>query len=95
MSVGLNEVVHHAFALEVFTREVAEAVAADFADEVCVEATASCPYGDICGTAARGQHHFAERVAALQHVVVGANENIPREVANDAQTHAFTLPMQA
>ncbi|NCV09216.1 MAG: hypothetical protein EBV66_02190 [Actinobacteria bacterium] len=94
LGVGLNEVVHHTFALEVFAGEVAEAIATNLADEVCVESAATRPHGDICGTASRGQHHFAERVTTLEHLVIGANENIPREVTNDAQTHAFTLPMQ-
>ena len=80
--------------IEVFAGEVAEPVTTDFADEVGVESATAGPHGNVCSTTAGGEHHFAERVAALQHLIVGADEHVPREVANDAQTHTITLPMR-
>ena len=81
------------FMLEVFSREISQPITANLADEMCVEAAATCPYGHVGRAATWGKHHFSERVAALQHLVVRADEYIPRKIADDAQTHTITLPM--
>ena len=93
MRIGLDEVMDHTLSLEILTRKVAETIATDLAHEMGIQPATASPHGHICGTAARVEEYFAERVATLQHFVVGANKYVPCEVANDAQTHAFTLPM--
>lgn len=93
MCVGLDEVVLDAFMLEVFSGQVAEAVTADFADESRFEPASTSPYSDIRAAAARSEHYLTERVATFEYFVVRADEYIPREVADDAKTHAFTLPI--
>ena len=93
MRVGLDEVVLDALVLEVFSGEIAESIAANFANETSIEPATTSPHGDIGAATTWSEHHFAERVAALQHLIVRADEYIPCEVANDAQTHAVTLPM--
>ena len=67
------------------SRQLADPIATDLADELGVQTAASRPHGDVGGAAARRQHHLAERVAARQQLAVGADQHVPGEVADDAQ----------
>jgi hypothetical protein len=53
-----------------------------------IEAASTRPHGNVRSTTAGVQKHFAERVATFEHFVVGADEHIPRKIANDTQAHA-------
>jgi hypothetical protein len=88
VGVGLDEVVCNPFTFEVFTGQVAQAIAANLADEMSIEAASTRPHGNIGGTTAGVQKHFAKRVATFQYFVVGADEHIPGEISNDTQAHA-------
>jgi ectoine hydroxylase-related dioxygenase (phytanoyl-CoA dioxygenase family) len=92
VGIGLNEVMNDTFVIEVFTGEITQSISSDLANEVGRHSTTTSPYGDVGGTSTGGQHHFTKRVATLEYVVVRADENVPRKVANDAQTHTITLP---
>src|SRR4051795_2395236 len=75
----------HTLGGEILARQLTHPIAADLADEVSRQTTASRPHGDIGGTAAGHQHHLAERVATPKQFVVRTNQHVPREVADDAQ----------
>jgi hypothetical protein len=68
---------------EVLSGHLAEAVAADLADELGVQSAPLRPNGHVCGAASRSQHDLAERVASGQQLTVGADQDIPGEITDD------------
>ena len=60
VGVGLDEVVQDPFTLEIFAGQVAEAIAANLADEMSIEATSTRPHSNVGSTTAGVQKHFAE-----------------------------------
>jgi hypothetical protein len=60
MCIGLNEMVHHALALEVFACEITQAIATNLSDKVGVESATSSPHGDVGCTTSRVEEHLAE-----------------------------------
>lgn len=73
VGVVLHQVGHDPLPVEVLLGQLAEAVAADLADEVRLDPGAPGPHGHVRRAPARRQHHLAEGVTAAQEFGVGAD----------------------
>ncbi len=85
VSFGLDEVKDDAFLVEILAGELSEPVSADFADEASRSPASARPDSHIGSTASRSEEHLAEGVATSEQFCIGANENIPGEVTENAQ----------
>ncbi len=97
VGVGFDEVVGDALVVEVLDRELTHTIASDLADELGREPAARGPDGNVGTAAPRQQHHLTEGVPALEQLTVGANQDVPGEVAEHAEVgrcrrHTATVP---
>lgn len=92
MGLGLDQVRRHSFALQVLESQLPETIATDLADEASGESGATGPHRDVGGASAGSQHHFTERVPAAQQFGVGADQDVPGEITEDAERNLAPDP---
>jgi probable F420-dependent oxidoreductase len=83
--LGLDEVGVDALGEHVLAGQLTEPVTTDLADERRRQTAPGGPHRDVGGAPAGREQHLAEGVAATQQFAVGADQDVPREVADHGE----------